>query len=787
LGSVLVLASYGCEAVGSARIFYRGHNQNQGRTAFTVDSSGLAVPPLTENVCNELNNSPKCRLSMCEASPTLSMKNASHCSCYRSSLMHCPSNSLLGLGRQKFVGLASASDWLQSEISRRHIATYGSRSIGLTLTTRQRPELPPLILQEWESGNMKVPPIVEVQTNFQRNGSFGCGWNEICFCGTAVCEGFKPLPVSSEYHLPPQAANSTARSINNANLVPLPGSYSGTSVNVILGLQPGYPCHSSRQDGQDGECRSKPFFGKYRKDEFPSVGFLDSWGFQDDVIISRPWTQRHMLELCSLMPKALGVTHKSCWIQSFKDWLTKLNERFPVNSATRFEKLILQFAATGMVGLASPKQFLWIRGKKVVACYLEFNVALTVNSEKGKLLRLKQWWDDHIELWNSGSPQAPFARGAWHTSELWAHVEAQEELASSTIKAVAWFCAFAFSGFFLSTKDFGIAFAALACEAWSFSLCLFLITVVFGWDFGPMEVITLLISLCFTTTYSALFAQAYCDPEAVREMPADDLSRQYLLGGDFSHRYLRVAGALRILGREMLVSLGLSAAGAIVLMAGQLAYSELRFFGKLATGILTASLLAGLTSFIYLPILVLTLDFGLFAEFFRDPQAAWLSLRDGSRQKFNIRPPALAVAPSGNGGKQLNHMDSVVSTACIIASTAPAGFGATAPQSGPTKSGPTLRFDDSPPLDAGGFVPEEDTFVAGACHGVEVEPCVSSPVRSPRSDEALTASGAINLRILPEVDDDGAFLDSDGDRLSPSGFCVSTRFFETLSPTKIRM
>lgn len=514
-------------------IFPKDHNQNRGQQILAgfappqdVFDASFAAPTQTAQVCRPHSFSStdtQCSLFWCEGNRPRGDSSATSCQCFRKYKPGDCSRSAVVSVEERFVAKDEAADNPGSPLARSDttgpIPTFlraGGWTVSGQLTQKA---VAPLLLQEWETGEVALMPMGQVSVQLRRpSNDASCGWQDLCFCSSFTCD---PPTGWQAVGGPALAANmrngSRALQDSSSQQWLVPANLRAT-VAVVFGME--VTSHSKVLGEVDMDA---------------------AWGFQRSYDLRQAWTQRNMASFCSDLPATLQVTGMRCWIQDFRDYVLQQGARFPIASPPLFDEMVQSFWANGLTGLLASKSFLWIRGTSVKASFMEFDIDVSRNAGAAQALRNEALWEEYVSAWNQNAQTT--AQGAWHNSDLWVRAEAQKYLVASTAESLIIAVILGFANMFLFTWDLTLSFFVSVATIGVMSGLFFYIVVVMGWAIGPIEIISLMVFIGYADTFPLHIAHFYESPEALdaQVAPGD-------LTGAVADRFKRVAFSIRSIG-----------------------------------------------------------------------------------------------------------------------------------------------------------------------------------------------------------------------------------------------
>lgn len=610
---------------GVPNIFPESHNQNHGKDVFgRFYPTGEVMPPLFQaqpverSICNQSNFGPNdaidCSIFWCEVKATHKRPQDNSCHCFQQDL----GNTVCGdatviMSTTRFVGPSAIPKNELDTLVGQHFAmhqghSFSTSSPSLYMTQKK---LSPLLLEEWETGETALKPMFEVAATLQRASQTplpSCGYKELCFCGTYVCkldpEVWRQVP---DIKLPSYASgvSATAAPSGGRLLATTEGTTKQQSRTSVLAtgiaqfiasqqeseLYIPYPMDGRLLEAKvftvpsDRRANVKVIWGVQVFDVSPMLGEADQdsrWSFQESFDLSQPWAQRNIYGFCTDAPAPLKISNSACWIEHFKYWLNSREEKFPVLKY-RFNELVMEYIKSGLTGLTSSRDYLWIRDNTVKACYASFTVDHHKNAQTAPTIELMEIWDKEISIWNDEASR--FARGAWHMSGLWVRAQAQQELLSSTGMTLAVVLILSFLGMLAFTMDFVLSFFVVFATVEVLCCLAFFITTLMGWPIGPIEVIALIVFIGYAVTYSLHIAHRYGGHDALEEQIR--LPGGMQLEGYALVRYRRTDFALKAIGGAAIGSAVTTTGCAVFLL-----FCTLTIFQKLGGVVLAVTVMS---------------------------------------------------------------------------------------------------------------------------------------------------------------------------------------------------
>mmetsp|Transcript_932 Transcript_932/g.1616 ORF Transcript_932/g.1616 Transcript_932/m.1616 type:complete len:1344 (-) Transcript_932:92-4123(-) len=484
-----VIASYKIDR-GLPDIFPEEHNQvagNDMQEQFSVMPSDMLVSQVQGGaVCRPngswSNAADACILHWCDLKEVDPQQDStSEFTCVHKEAI---SPSCAKLYLQTRVASPFAPDaalWKQSWTGAVQKAT-GSPSVSVQVDLK---ELKPLVLESWETGDVVTTGLYDMgQTSVQMpspQGSSGCAIQTLCFwrhhrCSMERLHGWRSF---GDFNVTAASRRlMTAvdpRGLTSA-LVPGPKRI---DLTVVWGLR---------------AAQSTPLVGKPE----------EAWSFDPRFEPDNPWAQRAMYAMCENLPSELMVFEASCWIQDFEVYLgTDRKKRFPTRD---FKSEVRDWFPRTLIA----QENLWkAKDDKVRAAKFTFFLNVNKNDAAGPLLEHKKKWDKYVEVMNSRAAMS--GNGAWHTAQAWVRAEAEDAVVDSTVDTIIISAVCAWAGMLAFTCDPVLAFFVLGLVLGIISGLAFFMVVLVGWKIGSIEVISLVIFVGYSVTYSLHVAHTYSE------------------------------------------------------------------------------------------------------------------------------------------------------------------------------------------------------------------------------------------------------------------------------------
>lgn len=251
---------------------------------------------------------------------------------------------------------------------------------------------------------------------------------------------------------------------------------------------------------------------------------------ESELNIEDPIVQIGLSRLCRIIEEQgdlLAVRQHSCVIEAFKDYLAKNSIDFPVTPGRRIHELLDWFISHRLDHLEKwRKDVGFIEGRvRFIQLEIRTNLPKTMPAADAWAWSLR--WDEYIHMINTKT-NPPFALPhCFHTSSLWVRADAERQLIDSTMLCalasvvfatgvVFWFLADVWLGILLMTT--------VVCIIIALATIMF---TVYGWSFGAIEAISLIIVIGFSVDYALHVAEFYNQsPETTQYLRVQDALRR---------------------------------------------------------------------------------------------------------------------------------------------------------------------------------------------------------------------------------------------------------------------
>jgi hypothetical protein len=471
-----------------------------------------------------------------------------------------------------------------------------------------RSKLPTMILENWETGSMATSRFydmgeaVATVTGLNLTKNY-CQAQALCFQGSRACDlpawrsvgsfrapadrrlledaslasastresesSLAAVPARDSESLLEATAHPLSRRLSQVAKVPVSKR---VDVSIVWGVRP---------------AQSTPLVGPPK----------EIWSFDPTFEPNNPWAQRAMVAMCEDLPANLYVEEKNCWMSSFQYYVRySLKSRFPTRS---FGDDIASWSIAS--GSLEIPENIWRKNNQVQAAKISFvlNVAKDIGAQS--LLKHRERWDSFVAAKNAAASIT--ANQAFHTARAWVRAEAEVAVIDSTINTIVVSAACAWIGMTVFTLDPVLAFMVLVLVLGIIVGLAFFMVVVMGWNIGSIEVISLVIFMGYSVTYSLHVAHNYAEAKVTEyegdvEAPLADPASGKRSPRELRHR--RTKEAIEHIGSAVLSS-AMSTFGSSCFLLG----CTMVIFVKLGAVVLAVTVLSVLSCLVTLPALLI--------------------------------------------------------------------------------------------------------------------------------------------------------------------------------------
>jgi len=359
-------------------------------------------------------------------------------------------------------------------------------------------ELKAIGIENWELGKVdmtrffRIGAAASTAKSIPPDAFVGCTIQTMCYFGSSACEWNNPWhfmgPISLEETTVTSTPAAAARRLTDSDAAesPLFGLVTATvpankriDITVVWGLLP--PLST------------------------PLVGELEApWKFDSSFQPQNPWSQRAMASMCdhSSLPIGLRVVESKCWLDRFKQDLLNRGDRFPTRN---FDEELERWFPSTIEAAAN----IWIVDGVMAANKLTFYVDVNDEKNSDALIEYKELWDAYVSDLNAKAGVT--ANHAFHTAEAWVRAEAEVAIVGSTVETIIIASACAWLGVLIFTGDPVLALIVLGLVLGIISGLAFFMVCVMRWKIGPVEVISLVVFVGYSVTYSLHIAHNYAE------------------------------------------------------------------------------------------------------------------------------------------------------------------------------------------------------------------------------------------------------------------------------------
>jgi hypothetical protein len=498
------------ESVGLLQIYPPEHHQSAGQRVvdgFASTEPSVIPAPNLSTFCypwlrGSFNGEAGCGLHWCDSPLTQDSENLSayECTCFDTTRIstnctQATANVVL-VGETPFAAteanrMATAQKYLEAQTS----MVYQSGGPSVTI--------PSLVLENWESGATVIEPLISIDATLTKEVGVNqiaksCKIQSMCYCGMYTCTHEKSVFASPTKAVVPTDSGEGRRlqSISTAIGAPQSGQgQAGAEVIIVYGLTAPWETYGPDTDVAKAEGSQWPYL------EGPA-----SWSFDNRFDASTPWAQRAMRSTCDGMQTSkLKVIGVSCWILSFRQWLSEQGKKFPVERFGDFHGELLRFRTDYTITAAD----MWLDASGNLRA-TEFRAKVKMPAGSYEFMEDRQKWMDFMDASNADA--ATTAGTVWATSSAWVGAEAYVEAINSTWLVFAMtLVALILSGL-VYTQDAEFVMMILCI---SFGGCIFIaffMFCIFQWSFGPWELAMLSVFMTYSVEPAFRIARDFVSP-----------------------------------------------------------------------------------------------------------------------------------------------------------------------------------------------------------------------------------------------------------------------------------
>jgi predicted RND superfamily exporter protein len=371
-----------------------------------------------------------------------------------------------------------------------------------------------ITFEQWETGKVELSNYwnlgyaIVYPGNFNSSGTQVverlCEMETLCSFGAPKCNlhGWQKIPtelrLSEAPVQPPRMQNSFGRRLDDSErrlALVQPNLYKG----AVLPL--------------NKQSDVTVLWGIRHPSSTPLVGAPESyWEFDPSFEPENPWAQRAMYNACIDFPKELLVIKTDCWVDKFKDWLGSSGDRFPTR---KFDERILEWFVAPS-GVIQAGLHIWLVNRKVKATKIAFLTNFNQYAGAQEAIKYVELWNEHMENLNRESSVS--ANHAYATAQNFVRAEAEIAVINSTVETIIISALCGWLGMLVFTKDPWAAGLVTLLVLGIICGLAFFIVVVCDWKIGPIEVISLVVFVGYSVTYSLHIAHNFCEVSGTDEV-----------------------------------------------------------------------------------------------------------------------------------------------------------------------------------------------------------------------------------------------------------------------------
>jgi len=267
---------------------------------------------------------------------------------------------------------------------------------------------------------------------------------------------------------------------------------------------------------------------------------------------------------------------------------------------------------------------------------MQFYVNLDRDSvSASKALDYMKLWDEFLAGLNGAASLS--ASRAWHTASVWVRAEAEEAIISSTVEIIVIACVCAWFGVLIFTQDPVLAMQVTGLVVVIILGLAFFMICLMGWAVGAVEVISLVVFVGYSVTYSLHIAHNYSEAQQGDTQFAGIVKKLVRKNRSWSgaesegskytvnprgYREVRTRMALQHVGGAVLSSATSTVGSAMFLL-----FCTLNIFVKLGLVVIAVTVLSIVIAVVALPAGLIRFGPGRDPCYKRRSREAWSSLR----------------------------------------------------------------------------------------------------------------------------------------------------------------
>ncbi|CAK0882512.1 unnamed protein product, partial [Prorocentrum cordatum] len=376
--------------------------------------------------------------------------------------------------------------------------------------------LKPLVLENWESGEIDVESLIEmpglVMDNAGAAGSQVCDYKLLCHCGSRACQ--RPVDTTFSGQETIDIVVNTSRRLAGATAAPLEAprradADSEASAGAAAAAAP-WPAAGRRLStlGTGLPSVVTVLFGISPPGGSEFLDTAPQWSFDGTFDAASPAAQRAMLRMCEMddaTKQELNIQEVSCWLKDFRDDMESRLEKFPVCRQCNFTGAVTDFVA----GNPRAAQSIWFdEAGNVMATMFSFTVGARSTVEEH--LEDEKRWLAHVSTMNLEAEST--ASQAWATSQTWVDAEAFDEALSSSWRVVLVTLALLTVAALAYTLDLKIVAAITLLTFCCGTVLSFMMYCVFQWKFGPWELVITVLFACYSLEPALRMSSIFLSP-----------------------------------------------------------------------------------------------------------------------------------------------------------------------------------------------------------------------------------------------------------------------------------
>mmetsp|Transcript_87191 Transcript_87191/g.154417 ORF Transcript_87191/g.154417 Transcript_87191/m.154417 type:complete len:1509 (-) Transcript_87191:192-4718(-) len=372
----------------------------------------------------------------------------------------------------------------------------------------------PLGIENWEVGGVEVQQVWNLGNitmpvfNATSNSSVACDSYTMCTMARTRCKMNNWKQVGQFRYQPPPEGTSSE--------IEFAGAQPASQGEGPVGLS-----GSAEADTSGGGYTTSVtvVWGVVPQSSYPLLGGGgDSALLDTSFDLSDPWAQRALYKFCTEdVPLHFAVARSYCWIKDFRDWLVKDDKYFPsmdlVADVTEWQRFSDADHFRSVAVSEEGGKRLRVMGMvtngtdgRVATTWMEFSCYVNDTSQE-EVMRFMHAWRLFVDVWNTQASDS--SNKAFVSSSAAVYAYTNISILSSTLETVLIAALSAFVAILMFTCSPVLAVWVTVPVLFIITGLLFFMTTMMQWTIGPIDILSLIIFVGYSVTYSLHVAHAY--------------------------------------------------------------------------------------------------------------------------------------------------------------------------------------------------------------------------------------------------------------------------------------